>query len=138
MKIQNVEEMRRFAEPWVAPGLAAAAHGGWRNVSWVLFDDYEILNGMMTLRHDGILHRMQNLPIGCDPCANQLRTLRYRPMESSLRPALTTTTRDKQPSASMISNHRQGLHFCGQTPASGSCCHSRRVKWGKINSLAIR
>ena len=110
---------------------------------------------MMTLRHDGILHRWQNLPIGCDPCANQLRalcqsvvvlapiscepcanqlwslrqsvaslvpiscgpcanqlrSLRYRLMESSLRPALTTTTRDKQPSASMISNHRQGLHF---------------------------
>lgn len=66
---------------------------------------------MMTLRHDGILHRMQNLPIGCDPCANQLRSLRYRPMESSLRPALTTMTRDKQPSASMISNHRQGLHL---------------------------
>lgn len=76
--------------------------------------------------------------IGYDPCANQLRSLRYRLMESSLRPALTTTTRDKQPSASMISNHRQGLHFCGQTPASGSCCHSRWVKWGKINSLAIR
>lgn len=76
--------------------------------------------------------------IGYDPCANQLRALRYRPMESSLRPALTTTTRDKQPSASMISNHRQGLHFCGQTLPSGSCCHSRRVKWGKINSLAIR
>ena len=37
MKTQNIEEMRRFAEPWVAPGLAAAAHGGWRNVSWVLF-----------------------------------------------------------------------------------------------------
>lgn len=85
---------------------------------------------MMTLRHDGILHRRQNLPIGCDPCANQLRSLcqsvvilaiisydplRYRPMESSLRPPLTTTTRDKQPSVSMISNHRQGLHFCGQT-----------------------
>ena len=121
----------------------------------------------MTLRHDGILHRRQNLPIGCessanqcdpcanqlwslcqsvvilvpiscDPCATQLRALRYRLMESSLRPALTTTTRDKQPSASMISNHRQGLHFCGQTLPSGSCCHSRRVKWGKINSLAIR
>ena len=30
------------------------------------------LNGMMTLRHDGILHRRQNLPIACDPCANQL------------------------------------------------------------------
>lgn len=28
--------------------------------------------------------------------------------------------------------------FCGPNPASGSCCHSRRVKWGKINSLAIR
>lgn len=66
---------------------------------------------MMTLRHDGILHRRQNLPIGCDPCDNQQRALRYRLMESSLRPALTTTTRDKQPSASMISNHRQGLHF---------------------------
>lgn len=77
-------------------------------------------------------------PISCDPCATQLRALRYRLMESSLRPALTTTTRDKQPSASMISNHRQGLHFCGQTLPSGSCCHSRRVKWGKINSLAIR
>ena len=124
------------------------------------FDDYEILNGMMTLRHDDILHRRQNLPIGCesstnqlwslcqsvvilaiigyDPCANQLWSLRYRPMESSLRPALATTTRDKQPSASMLSNHRQGLHFGGQTPASGSCCHSRRVKWGKIISLAIR
>ena len=35
---------------------------------------------MMTLRHDGILHRRQNLPIGCDPCDNQLRALRYRPM----------------------------------------------------------
>lgn len=69
--------------------------------------------------------------ISSEPCATG-------PMESSLRPALTTMTRDKQPSASMISNHRQGLHFCGQTPASGSCCHSRRVKWGKINSLAIR
>ena len=120
----------------------------------------------MTLRHDDILHRRQNLPIGCesnanqcdpcanqlwflrqsvtilaliscDPCANQLWSLRYRLMESSLRPPLTTTTRDKQPSASMLSYHRQGLHFCGQTPASGSCCHSRRVKWGKINSLAI-
>ena len=124
------------------------------------FDDYEILNGMMTLRHDDILHRRQNLPIGCessanqlwslcqsvvspaliscDPCANQMRSLRYRPMESSLRPALTTMTRDKQPSASMLSNHRQGLHFCGQTLPLGSCCHSRWVKWGKINSLAIR
>ena len=29
---------------------------------------------MMTLRHDGILHRRQNLPIGCDSCANQLRS----------------------------------------------------------------
>ena len=76
--------------------------------------------------------------ISYDPCANQLWSLRYRLMESSLRPPLTTTTRDKQPSASMLSYHRQGLHFCGQTPASGSCCHSRRVKWGKINSLAIR
>lgn len=85
---------------------------------------------MMTLRHDGILHRMQNLPIGCDPCDNQLRSLRYRPMESSLRPALTTTTRDKQPSARSP--------FVAQPPASGSCCHSRRVEWGKINSLAIR
>ena len=108
---------------------------------------------MMTLRHDGILHRRQNLPIGCESsanqlrslcqsvailCANHLRALRYRLMESSLRPTLTTTTRDKQPSVSMISNHRQGLHFCGPNPASGSCCHSRRVKWGKINSLAIR
>ena len=55
------------------------------------------------------------VPISCGPCANQLRSLRYRLMESSLRPALTTTTRDKQPSASMLSNHRQGLHFCGQT-----------------------
>lgn len=36
MEIQKIEEMRRFAEPWVAPGLAAA-HGGWGNVSWVLF-----------------------------------------------------------------------------------------------------
>lgn len=92
---------------------------------------------MMTLRHDGILHRRQNLPIGCDPCANQLRSLRYSPMESSLRPPLTTTTRDKQPSALMLSYHRQGLHLWSN-PASGSCCHSRRVKWGKIISLAIR
>ena len=70
-------------------------------------------------------------PIGCDPCANQQRALRYRPMESSLRPALTTTTRDKQPSA-------RSPFFVAQATASGSCCHSRRVKWGKRNCLAIR
>lgn len=107
----------------------------------------------MTLRHDDILHRRQNLPIGCESSANQLWSLCQSVVilallscepcatgswRASLRPALTTTTRDKQPSASMISNHRQGLHFCGQTLPSGSCCHSRRVKWGKINSLAIR
>ena len=41
---------------------------------------------MMTLRHDGILHRRQNLPIGCDPCANQLRSLRQSVTILALQP----------------------------------------------------
>lgn len=108
------------------------------------FDDYEILNGMMTLRHDDILHQRQNLPIGCESSANQLWSLCQSvvilaPISSE--PCATGSWR--APWGPLlrqrrgISNHRQGLHFCGQTLPSGSCCHSRRVKWGKINSLAI-